>query len=1154
MTPRLLAALPMVVALTGTACSAQPDDATRTAEHVLAGQPVAQPPAPPEGGVDLPRYPSISPDGSTIAFSWRGDLWKVPATGGEATRLTVHPRNDLNSAWSPDGKQLAFNSDRTGYRNIFVMDADGSDLSQVTAEDRAMFLHDWSVEGQLNLASFYEPDVHKETRPYRVAPDGGPIERLHDAFGRQPAVSPDGRYVAFVRGRAPWDRPFATNSDNRDVWLYDRQENTFRRLTANPGNDGRPKWLDHDTIVYQSARPPARVNLYALDLDAKSDQQARPLTQFEEDVRHFDLARESGTAVVQVWDRLYTLDLTDADDRPTALTIAASSDLGDRVLVHSLPGDIDEAVLSPDGKVMAVSVHGEVFVRTLDTEYPPQRVTRSAARDRQLAWSPDGLRLYFVSDQDGSESIYAATVSRTRSDIEAALQPTEQNVPDEQGDTPDPARWHDAMRFTIEPVVQTPHHDSDPSPSPDGKTLAFRRGNGDLMLLNLETREEKLFFSAWDTGTHWAWSHDCRYLAISTEDQDHNSDIWIGPVDGSTPLVNISKHPAHDVSPTFSADGRVLTFVSYRNDDQGDLYALYLDKTLETYTAQQLDEYYEQAVGAAKKLKPLSIEDDESEPNEQADEDEAVTLTRPGGTDDQDTPEPENHANPDDAAEAPQAQAEPEPKPIVYDLDDAYLRIRRLTSSSSSEWGAMILPGGERVLFTRGGDLYVIDWKGENEKKLADGVRPFNLTPNGAGLGLIKSGNAQMITVDSGKANPIGFPGSIRVDRFEANAQRFAEAARALSTTFYDPNYKGLDWDSITAKYAALAQRAWTADEFDDVANQYLGMLDASHMGIRAPKPSATNSQPNGYLGARYERVDEGYRVIEVYAQTPAAEGPMRLRIGDIITAIDDVPIGPGDTIPARLVGRIGQETSVNVLRQAEAPDAETKSLTLLLTPISYSRLDNLAYDNWQRANQQRVEALSGGRLGYIHIKSMNASSLAEFERDLYAACAGKLGMVIDVRDNGGGWTTDRLLASIMTRRHAYTVPRGADPLRNNSYPNDRLFIARYNLPMNALCNQNSFSNAEIFSHAFKTLGRGTLVGQTTAGGVISTGGTRLLDGTTVRIPFRGWYLPDGSDMENNGAVPDLLIPQTPESEAAGEDPQLKAAVEDLLKRVENTE
>jgi tricorn protease len=182
----------------------------------------------------------------------------------------------------------------------------------------------------------------------------------------------------------------------------------------------------------------------------------------------------------------------------------------------------------------------------------------------------------------------------------------------------------------------------------------------------------------------------------------------------------------------------------------------------------------------------------------------------------------------------------------------------------------------------------------------------------------------------------------------------------------------------------------------------------------------------------------------------------------------------------------------------------------------------------------------------------MNQASVRVFERDLYASAHGKDGLIIDVRDNGGGSTTDILLSSLTAPNHAYTVPRGADPdaVPHDAYPRDRRLIYGYTRPISVICNQHSFSNAEIFSHAIKTIGRGTLVGETTFGGVISTGSRRLIDGTSVRMPFRGWYLPDGTDMENNGAEPDLRVPQTPQDEVAGRDPQLEAAVEELLSRV----
>lgn len=1152
-----LTTLPLALAaLLVAACAAAPAEQP----HPLAGKAIAMPEPPANGQVDLPRFPAINPDGSAICFAWRGDLWRVDATGGQATRLTAHPADEDYPAWSPDGKFIAFNSMRSGFRNVYQMNADGTGVKQITYEDRYLYINGWIDNNTLAITGYLEADVHKNPRPYTVATTGGPITRLHDAFGRAPAVSPDGRYTAFVRGRAPWNRPFITNSDNRDLWLYDKQNNTFRRLTENPGNDGQPRWLDNDTLVYLSARPPSRVNLVRLNLN-ENEAKSVALTAFaDDDVQSYDVSRDGKTAVLHVWDKLYTLDLTRPDAEPVALSITAPTDTDDLTLVQQLAGEANLVALSPDGKVMAVSMRGELFVRAIDSKDPPQRITNHIARDDQPAWSPDGSVLYFTSDRDGTLSIYQATVALTRSEIQESLKPVDleetpkeaintegQEAPalrtEDKPSAPDnPAdRWHDAIRFTVEPVIQTPHHDADPSPSPDGKTLAFRRGNGTVVLFDRENKQERVYLESWDTGTHWAWSADSRYLAVSYEDQDHNADIWVGPADGSAAPVNVTQHPHADVLPSFSHDGKVLTFVSSRNNDQYDVYAVYLDKDLETYTPQQLEDYYKDAADRAKKLKPLGSESSNKQKEEpKQTPNEAPTLR--ADANDQEPPQ-------EQPADAEQPQAPPKP----LDLDDAYLRLRQLTDTKENEWDARVLPGGDRVLYSREGSVYTIGWNGKDEKQLADKIDPQGLSLTGDRLVSIKAGNAALVATEGGKTTDVVIDGSIRVDRRALQKQRFSECARAITMGFYDGMFKGIDWPGATAKYAQLASRAWTMDEFDDVANRYLGLLDASHMGIRSPEPDVQNSEPNGRLGASYERVDTGYKVVAIEPQTPAAQGPMRLKAGDIITAIDFRPIEARDTITARLAGRVNRETPITVLRQPDADadaDAEPTELVLLLTPISYKAYDDIRYDNWQRTNKAKVDDLSNGRLGYIHIESMNESSLAEFERDLYAACVGREGLLIDVRDNGGGWTTDRLLASIMTQRHAYTVPRGADPTRTNSYPVDRLFIPRYNLPINALCNENSFSNAEIFSHAFKTLGRGTLVGNTTAGGVISTGSTRLLDGTSIRLPFRGWYLPDGRDMENNGAVPSLLVPQTPADEARGHDAQLEAAVKDLLKRL----
>jgi tricorn protease len=275
--------------------------------------------------------------------------------------------------------------------------------------------------------------------------------------------------------------------------------------------------------------------------------------------------------------------------------------------------------------------------------------------------------------------------------------------------------------------------------------------------------------------------------------------------------------------------------------------------------------------------------------------------------------------------------------------------------------------------------------------------------------------------------------------------------------------------------------------------------------------------------------------------------------VGDLITAIDFEAVDPSKPLESMLMGKTGQESIVAFTRQGAetTPPTTAQTLNSIIVPMASSQERTLRYTAETLANAAKVTQLSGGRLGYLHIASMDQPSLDRFERDLYAAAHGKDGLIIDVRNNGGGFTADRLLSSIDVRRHAYAIPRDGDLTRTSSYPQDRLFIQRYTMPMAMLANEKSFSNAEIIAHAFKTLGRGPLVGQQTAGGVISTGSESLVDGTSVRMPFRGWYIEGtGKDMEENGAMPDFVVPQTPQDESNNFDAQLARAVTELMKSV----
>jgi tricorn protease len=309
------------------------------------------------------------------------------------------------------------------------------------------------------------------------------------------------------------------------------------------------------------------------------------------------------------------------------------------------------------------------------------------------------------------------------------------------------------------------------------------------------------------------------------------------------------------------------------------------------------------------------------------------------------------------------------------------------------------------------------------------------------------------------------------------------------------------------------------------------------HSPASDPLPSVERSQdwtPTTYhLGLRFDEDAEGPGLLveNVIPESPCSKERSLVRAGERVLSIDGVEVGPDTDLYAVMTMPEVHDMTLSV-RSADGEDRE-----VTVRPVASVR--GLLYDEWVEANRRRVEELSNGRLGYLHIRGMNNSSLVQMEEDLYAAGAGKDGLVIDVRFNGGGSTADHVLTILTQPRHSITIPRDGGP----GYPQDRKVYASWWKPIVLMCNEMSFSNAEILSHAVKTLDRGPVVGMRTAGGVISTGARMLVDGSRVRMPFRGWYvLEDGQDMELNGCLPDFALWNRPD----GPDDQLAKAVEVL--------
>ncbi|NOZ93763.1 MAG: peptidase S41 [Acidobacteria bacterium] len=1046
------------------------------------------------------RQPAPSPDGSVIAFSWQGDIWLVPSSGGEARRLTANPAADRHPVFSRDGRWIAFASSRYGSYDVFVVPVDGGApplrLTFASVDDIPV---DFTPDGRSVLfVSRRAESIRWMPALYTVPIGGGTPALAQPALGQTAAYSPDGRSLVFVRGATKWTRRGYRGAANRDLWLR-TPAGSYRQLTTFDGDDDDPSWVIGGGIAFLSARS-GRKNVFVLDPDSGKITQ---LTHHRgSDVRAPRAAADGSLIAYELEDGLWTV--TPGGGKPTRLSITAPADaIVPRIERHVDGKGADELAVSPDGKLAAFVVHGEVFVtaaRSKDEQAiapsPTVRITRTAAREKDVRWSPDGASLLFTSDRAGNDDLYLAKPADPK------------------------AGWLESFELSVTRLTSSPAEEYGGRFSPDGTHIAFVRGRGDLVVMAADGSGEKTILEHWQT-PEFDWSPDGRWIAYSIPDMEYNTEIWLVPASGGTPY-NVSRHPDDDVSPRFSPDGRRLVWLSHRHADTFDVWGVWLTRADDERTPEGW-------------LRVFSAKD---------------------------KPKKQEHAGEEKEASADTKAAPKKELPKVHiDFKNLWRRVEGITRLEGDEEEPLVSADGKRILFTAAidgkRDLYSVRFDGKDLKRLTTGgTKPTHIQLAGKGdttaFFLDGSGKIGRVSLDGKAGDPVPFTARYEVDRAAQQRQVFDEAWRALDMWFYDPHFHGVDWPAQRTKYGAWLQGGMDPADFADLVNLMLGELNSSHMGYypsRGPAAKTKKRERTGYIGALFDPTagGPGIRVREVLPESPAAGVAVHLAAGERLLSVNGRAVTPSTNVYALFTDTVGQRIPIRIR------DAAGKERTAAVVPVGFRRQRQLRYETWVRQRRALVEELSGGTLGYVHIQGMDIPSFEVFERNLYAAGHGKQGLIIDVRSNGGGWTTDYLMAVLDVRRHAYTLPRGGNP-RIKAYPQGRLPLAAWTRPAAALCNEDSYSNAEIFSHAFKTLDRGPLVGSPTFGAVISTGGMYTLNGALVRLPSRGWYVAgSGINMEHHGAVPDVIVWQPPaEDTSADTDTQLAKAVQVLLKDIPN--
>ena len=1067
---------------------------------VLASQAVA---APNPGLAE----PSLSADGAEIAFVSGGDIWTVPAAGGTAGLLVTDPATEGRPLFSPDGRELAFTSTRNGAANVYVLALGSGQVRRLTFSDANEQLDGWSRDGKWIYLSSPANDVARQNDIYRVAAVGGtPLEVSRERFLNEfnAAPAPDGQTLALMAkgtSSSQWWRNGHAHIDQAELWLKPvAASGAYRRLLGASSKRLWPMWSADGGRLYFMSDEGGTENIWRLGLEPGARPQA--VTAFTDGRVLFPSISYDGRAIVferefEIWK------LNPATGAAARVPIAlrgASAAAGERRLNET---SFRALALSPDGKKVAVIAHGEVFAAPATEGGPAQRITDTVGAESDLAWSPDSRRLAYVSERGRVSQVmeYDFATQKER----ALTEPTDV--------------------------------DGAPVYAPDGKSLAYVHGRTELRLLTLgegARRDTVIYKGALgrSDGTQMTWSPDSKWIAFALTDRKSFRNVWVASIAGgeARPVSFLANGNTGDEI-AWSPDGKYLVFDTSQRSEDVQMVRVDLLPNTPKYREDAFRDLFKSGPGA-----PAS----KPEPKERGPE--------PVADDENDKPSPDANAA---AVKGDRpAGAKPKIEPVRIVFEGLRERATFIPLGASSD-GPLISPDGKTLVYRANQNLfaYSLDELAREPaapEQLTGGRRPkgdYAFSPDSRQLYYLDGGRVFVTGIAAPKPRSIDISGEMVV-RFDAERQVvFDQAWSTLDRSFYDPAFHGQDWKALRTRFEPFAQDAKTPDELRRVINLMIGELDASHTGISRPTEGFGAAPPSrvGDLGLRFDReayeAGRGLVVREVVDLGPAAvEGS--IRVGDVLTAVDGRRLGAGVSLDALMTDRVGKRT---VLTLAPAGGAAREAV---VRPISTGVASGLLYRHWVRDRRAYVEKASAGRLGYVHIADMSSDSLNQLYIDLDAQNQGREGVVIDVRNNNGGFVNGYML-DVFSRRNFLTMtPRDLFGVPSRQSLGQRAL----GLPTVLVTNESSLSDAEDFTEGYRALGLGKVVGVPTAGWIIYTGARTLIDGSALRVPFVRIDGADGKNMERNPRPVDVTVERQLGETLAGADAQLDAAVAELLK------
>lgn len=1040
------------------------------------------------------RFPAISPDGKTVAFSYKGDIWTVPANGGQARQITTNPAYDAYPVWSPDSRQIAFASSREGSMDIYVVGRDGGAPRRVTTDSGDEYPMAWRNDSTIMLKASIMPKATSImfadfSQVYEVSDKGGRMRLFSDIPMEDISVGNDGALL--YHDNKGYEDPFRKHHQSpicRDIWLY--KGGNYTKLTNFAGEDRTPVWGGDNNTYYYLSEEDGTFNVYKRRIGETAKTQ---LTHYKGNPVRFLTRSTDGTLCYAYDGAIYTLK---EGSQPVRLNLSMVADDGsDKLRRQVLRSGATEFAVSPSGKEIAFVVHGDVYVTSTDYT-TTKRITDTPEQERNVNFSPDGRSLVYASERGGLWQIYQTSIVNK-----------------------DEKQFTYATQLKEEQLVKSSLVDMQPAYSPDGKSVAYIEDRGALKAVDVKTKavrqlmDGKFQYSYSDGDLWFQWSPDSKWLLSNYIGHGgwNNSDIALVPADGSQKITNLTNSGYNDNNGRWVLGGKAMLFMSdragYRSHGswgaEDDAYIMFFD----------LDAYERFRMG--KEERALY---DEAHKKEKADTTKKKKPLIKLGKKKKDD------------------KKKNEAKTLKFDLANCRDRVIRLTVNSSHMADAILSPGGDTLYyqakFEGGYDLWKHDLV-ENKTEIVMKNVGYGLEADKDFKNLYVYNNGiKQIDLAKNSQKGIDFEANFNYRPYEERAYIFNHVWQQVKDKFYDPKLHGVDWEGYKKTYAKFLPYINNNYDFRDMLSEMLGELNGSHTGARYYPEGATLKTAALGLFFDNDYEGDGLKVEEVINRGPFAVRNTGVKKGCIIEAIDGQKIAKGSDYTSLLDGKAGKMTRVSVF-----DPSRKKRFDVVVRAISRSAQADLLYRRWVDRNREMVDSLSNGTIGYVHVKAMDSESFRTvFSQLLSDSMRQKKAVIVDERHNGGGWLHDDLCTLLSGKQYAKFIAHGKyigyDPWN------------KWVKPSCVMICEDDYSNGHGFPAVYKTLGIGKLVGAPVAGTMTAVWWERMMNGMIFGIPQVGNQAMDGTFFENKELKPDIEVYNTPADYETGNDEQLKAAVE----------